>query len=217
MGILFKHHSAMWLREWRPPADVMQARVRAPVAIDNPAKRPCTDQRAGRSSSNAVDLEGENDEAVAPEPTGQPEVADWEIDVFLRTIHAVTHKVLQRGDIFVRVSEVKMTLARIAQRKQEAQAELAKEKVVRKRHLHASAIKVLELQDVFATGAIPVMRSVVVQTGLNMRVEAALRRQQVDEALDVNALIHVYASFGGVSYTVRGVAPGYRRRLRRSS
>ena len=73
----------------------------------------------------------------------------------------------------------------------------------------ASAIKVLELRDVFATGAIPVMRSVVVQTGLMARVEASRRRQQEDEALDINALIHVYAGFGGVPYTIRGVAAGY--------
>jgi hypothetical protein len=102
-----------------------------------------------------------------------------------------------------------LTLARAAKRKQEAQAELAKERTVRSRQTLASAIKVLELRDVFATGAKPVMRSVVVQTGLMARVEAAWRRQQEDGVLEVNALIHVYAGFGGVPYTIRGVGAGY--------
>ena len=94
VGILCRHHRAMWLREWTPPADVKEARARASVVVDNPAKRPCTDQRAGQSSSTAVDLEGEEDESMAPGAMDQPEVADWELDVFLRAIHAVTHKVL---------------------------------------------------------------------------------------------------------------------------
>ena len=117
----------MWLREWSPPADVKEARARALVVVDNPAKRPCTDQRADQSCSTAAALEDEDDESMEPVAMDQPEVAeDWELDVFLRTIHAVTHKVLLRGDVFVRVSrsEARLALAKAAKSKQEAQAEL---------------------------------------------------------------------------------------------
>ena len=124
-------------------------------------------------------------------------------------MYFVTNRVLMRGDVFTLVASAKTAAAEAARREQAAKAMLQEERAGRRRHLHQAALRVIEEQDNFASGAIPLMMSVVILDDLIARVEVARLGQDADGDADNDALIHVNASFGGLSYTVHGLAADF--------
>ena len=117
----------------------------------------------------------------------------------------ISQTVLLAGDVMTLVASAKTAATKAAKREQAAKAMLQEERAGRRRHLHQAALKVLEQQDSFASGAIPLLMSVAVLDNLIVRVEKARLEQ---DACD-NALIHVKANFGGLPYTVHGLAASF--------
>ena len=175
------------------------------MAEDNPAKRPRTAQHGDQWSSTSAS-EDDDDEPVEIAPPDQDGISEWALNVYLRAVYSVTNRVLKWGDVFTQVSVARAAATEAARSKQAAKAMLEEERAGRRRHLFLAAFKIIEKQDEVASGAIPVMMSVVMIDDLMARVELALLGQQADGDADNGALIHVNASFGGVTvpYTVRG-------------